>query len=47
MSIARTDFGLADSVELDRLEITWPDSTRPALTAPAANTLLTVQRVNR
>ena len=41
---SRVHFGFPDSAELHRLEITWPDGARSTLPAPAANTLLTVQR---
>ena len=41
---SRVHFGFPAGAELHRLEITWPDGARSTLPAPAANTLLTVQR---
>ena len=40
----RVHFGFPAGAELQRLEITWPDGARSTLPAPAANTLLTIQR---
>ena len=44
---SRVHFGFPDGAELDQLEITWPDGARSTLPAPAANTLLSVQRASR
>lgn len=41
---SRVHFGFPAGAELERLEITWPDGARSTLPAPAANTLLTIQR---
>ena len=40
----RVHFGFPENAALQRLEITWPDGARSTLPAPAADTLLTVQR---
>lgn len=44
---SRVHFGFPAGAELERLEITWPDGARSTLPAPAANTLLTIQRAPR
>ena len=41
---SRVHFGFPEGADLHRLEITWPDDARSTLPAPAANTVLTVQR---
>ena len=41
---SRVHFGFPTDAALQRLEITWPDGARSTLPAPAADTLLTVQR---
>ena len=43
---SRVHFGFPDGAVLNGLEITWPDGARSTLLAPAANTLLTVQRTS-
>ena len=43
---SRVHFGFPEAVALQRLEITWPDGAVSTLPAPAANTLLTVQRAS-
>ena len=41
----RVHFGIPSGTAVERLEIYWPDGARSTLDAPAANTLLTIERM--